>query len=157
MQQLTNEEIARVFSLYFGLPKSIRNIRWDSSIPSMESFIPNNNVIKDWRLLLTPLSAITDEHAIEVAKMCEYDIEKLKLYYGIKPFFKVRSGNLYVTFIPEKERNNEELDWIYISTQAYLFLITEGYAVPLFLGINHWANGKTAIKLKIAIDKTIVK
>lgn len=42
-----------------------------------------------------------------------------------------------------------------LTIYAYQYLIFKGYAVPLWFGVNHWANGKTAIELGIAIDKTL--
>jgi hypothetical protein len=37
--------------------------------------------------------------------------------------------------------------------ESFNQLILYGYAVPLWFGIGHWANGLTAIELGIAIDK----
>jgi len=41
-----------------------------------------------------------------------------------------------------------------VSFEIYQYLVQQGYAVPLFFGLNNCANRKTAIELGIAIDKT---
>jgi hypothetical protein len=38
-------------------------------------------------------------------------------------------------------------------SRLFQYLISKGYAVPLWFGIDYWANGKTAIELNIAIQK----
>lgn len=171
MQQLTNEEIARVFSLYFGLPKSIRNIRWNSSIPSMESFIPNNNAIKDWCLLLTPLSAITDKHAVELVEIIKGEkiLEKTKviveesiikiywseiLHESHKDYGYRYTATIYADLFTRTKNYGSSVKMDY---EAYQHLIQQGYSVPIFISLNHPLNGKTPIELGIAIDKTVTK
>jgi hypothetical protein len=38
----------------------------------------------------------------------------------------------------------------------YQYLIQQGYAVPLFYGVGHPMNGKTAIELGLALDATAI-
>lgn len=92
------------------------------------------------KLLLTPLSAITDEHAVEVAKM----------YGGVR--LKIDQDG----FIQVIDENNMVPRWFIISTipvELYMYLISKSYEVPLFFGIDHPCNGKTAIECGIAIIK----
>lgn len=93
-------------------------------------------------LLLTPLSSITDEHAIEVAKMFGYK--------GKNNEHLINVGEGIINGL----RNNRTVENFQVMTELYQYLISKGYAVPLWFGIGHWANGKTAIYLGIAIDKT---
>jgi hypothetical protein len=135
MNQLTNEEKARVFAMYLG--QKVFSNSYSKGIRELTANDIGNVLYSDDKglLNLTPLQDITDEHAVEVAKM-------------IKP-------NWYID-----EHNTKDIAWSLqheffdIDYNVYQYLIQKGYAVPLFFGVNHWANGKTAIELGIAIDKT---
>lgn len=126
--KLTNEEIAKVFAMYLGCEVTdysgvgITGMGIDISTGiSQYGVSTSGENLFDFgkvKLLLTPLSAITDEH----------DKERTALFNSYDD-----SGIAYPFM--------------------YQYLISKGYAVPLFFGINHWANGKTAIQLQIAIDK----
>lgn len=71
MKQLTNEEKATVFAGYFNkhmIPENTRNQKVNGMVLM---HIMNNAAIADeMKLLLTPLSSISDEHAIEIAQLC---------------------------------------------------------------------------------------
>ncbi|HRI34983.1 MAG TPA: hypothetical protein PLD02_14640 [Saprospiraceae bacterium] len=130
--KLTNEEIARVFAMYYG-KKTDAPHPYDIVTGTMIDYI-SVGMLK-MKLQLTPLSLISDEDAVEVAKM--EDSKNINRGYE----WLSRKGKV-LAYQPLKDVN------------AYQYLISKCYAVPLFFGINHWANGKTAIELGIAIDKT---
>ena len=90
--------------------------------------------INNFQLLLTPLASITDEHAIEVAKM-EYTEDDLP---------RTDTNRSYTGYGIISRKFNSEI---------FQQLIIWGYAVPLYFGLNHRANGKTAIELNLAISK----
>ncbi|MES2428268.1 MAG: hypothetical protein V4560_14910 [Bacteroidota bacterium] len=149
-QKLTNDEMTKVFSLY-GIDAPILTIDGKGRIMtihpkvltvSLNSIMQGQNLHgidkgngglhrtylnKDdqCNLLLSPLSKITDEHKNDVCKITGRDAGMFK---------------------------NE---WIFRFTnnaKVLQYLISKGYAVPLWFGIDHWANGKTAIELGIAIE-----
>jgi len=140
--ELTNEEIARVFAMYFELV----TYEWYTNPEDLNVAIVDGKTVKfisegkhtgEPKMRLTPLSSITDEHAIEVC-----DIE-----FG-KPERRTLELSDYI------ERGKEYAISDAFEYDIYQYLILKGYAVPLFFGVGHWANGKTAIELGIAIDKT---
>ncbi|MES2620205.1 MAG: hypothetical protein V4615_05065 [Bacteroidota bacterium] len=140
--KLTNEQIARVFGMYLGC--EMVHGRFHGHMEVIKGTGQFRATCSDWwedvsdnkyKLVLIPLSSITDEDAIEVAKI-----------HGSYSFdgrtFKVRGFK----------------DWLNsggnIRYNMYQYLIQQGYAVPLFIAPNHPANGKTAIELGLAIEKT---
>lgn len=143
MNKLTNEEIARVFAMYYGCGITHNK---NYTIEVINSYMFFSEIILKYKLLLTPLSAITDEHAIEVGKMeiPEGGLEYLS--HDKKTITFGRYGN--------DGWMNEYVFFDDINNFQHQYLIQQGYAVPLWFGVNHWANGKTAIELEIAIDKT---
>lgn len=92
------------------------------------------------KLLLTPLESIRDEHTVEVACL-EFPMQR-------------KEGNISDTdlakHIKEEHLPDVNVDVI-LNYTTYQQLILWGYAVPLYFGLDHWANGKTAIELGIAI------
>jgi hypothetical protein len=165
--ELTNEEIARVFAMYIGCKAKFvgervftQHIEGDlihtlvgivKNRAYMESFI---GAVIDYpidveiyhKLLLTPLSAITDEHAIKVARNFVLGAE----------YEKYRKDKKWCTGVGKdltKSVFNASNGFGLLYVQVYHHLIQQGYAVPLFFGIDHWANGKTAIELGIAVKK----
>lgn len=121
---LTNEEIARVFAMYLGQKCTdwVNIVTYNAWLLHMCRF--------DLKLLLTPLELISDEDAIEVAKMC--------MLPDATKFHTPEYGRTFL----------DDFNW-----ETYQYLISKGYAVPLFFVPSHWANGKTAIELGIAIKK----
>ncbi len=186
--KLTNEEIAKVFAMYLHA-----QVEFDDRIGNIHQYyLPAGKweVDKMWfvsleddndkemscsvaadkvKLLLAPLSNITDEHAIEVAKICG------------EPFLHIVNASTVLLHIicastMNKSRTDRSIwmqkdgtielftntgDWGGATTKAvnsfaiYQYLISKGYDVPMFFGIDHWANGKTAIDLGIAIESSI--
>lgn len=148
-QELTNEEIAKVFAMYGSstFTESEGNISgsgpaWYVVYKYVEDYL---NDLSPYKLLLTPLSRISDEDAIEVVQILkletkldnEYMLSQLKGFmhnHDIFYWFDLyRIKHIKIHFIMQ-------------------YLISKGYAVPLFFAPNHWANGKTAIEIGIAIE-----
>lgn len=124
MQQLTNEEAAKVYAMYIGLAcmceDSIERIS-GFTVDKVESFGTSYA-----QLLLKPLSEISDEDA---AICWEND-----------------------NYIPDtQDIKHVSRLFVEMSAKQHQFLISRGYSVPLFFAPNHWANGKTPIELGIAI------
>ena len=180
MNKLTNEEIARVFLMYYnaeiinprfkGTPLQYKNSmgRWFEASKYEQT---KEEFWAERKLVLTPLSAITDEHAIEVAELVNDEkyrngetfkvvkederisvhsskIEHTKAYKLEGYRYETRIyTDCYITPIKAYSETRQ------MPYEAYQYLIQQNYAVPLFFGLYHWANGKTAIELGIAISK----
>ena len=124
MNKLTNEEKAKVFAMYLGC-----KIKCSKSGALADVCHPHTCAdYGHWQLVLTSLSEITDEHAI----IC-WDIEN---------YVCSENDILHVSNILNE-----------MSAKLFQYLTSKGYAVPLWFGIDHWANGKTAIELGLAIEK----
>lgn len=132
--KLTDEEIVRVFGMYIGTKYRYKNEFGTYINNSFLGIHVRGHIQEGAVLLLKPLSGITDEDAIEVAHLMGYtDINNKK--------FLIQAG--------KSEAHNPIARFC-----TNMFLISKGYAVPLFFSPGHWANGKTAIELGIAIDST---
>lgn len=163
--QLTNFEIARVFAMYLGNVQRYRKgvhviTDWgigcfiEDEEQEYKMVVGKNSFqFIDRLLLLTPLAGITDEHAIEVAGFVFSETVSLNE--------KIRIGKNFINYTYlgkalgpyDAQDINEFMSEQHIEIFQQLFLW--GYAVPIYFGINHWANGKTAIELGIAVDKTL--
>lgn len=162
--QLTNEEKAKVAAMYLGCDVLIK----EDGESKFESILEGVNISPQYKgdvniyyakecghllrwsfdeckLILTPLDKITDQYKETIARICgsnfkgTYDLAICGESIVKGKTFEVATENI----------------WTY--NLAIQQLIMWGYAVPLFFSLNHWANGKTAIELKIAIDKTQTK
>lgn len=135
-QKLTSEEIARVFAMYWGchIRQDIGNTGVDGKLIRLsqttaciefDSYKTSAWEYSGCKLLLTPLSKITDEHKRIIAEMVypnsTSDLDYIG--YGIVTSPVVLPANVHQQLI----------DW--------------GYVVILY----PW--GKTAIELNIAIEK----
>lgn len=141
--KLTNEEIARVFAMYCPSNDKIfinpgTGISYYGTLYQLSSM---RGFMHEYRLRLTPLSAITNGHACICARLNGH------VYELDKPVLLERGHELIAKLTYS----------IHCAYPIYTQLIVWSYAVPLFFGINHWANGKTAIELNIAVDKTKIK
>lgn len=152
--KLTNEEISRVFAMYYGQ----RVLKFSKTAPATQicDCYMLGRINNDCVISLTPLSAITDEHAIEVAKICNFDNKTLTMckYNSFENLQDIGKRIIeYYLYNEIKDGFNTHGIWFNINDFNW-FLILKGYAVPLWFGLNHWANGKTAIELEVAIDRT---
>jgi hypothetical protein len=148
---LTPEEIAKVLRMYYGcecetiapdgIPHQIHetiNYYW------LDRSARDGTVLKPF---LRPLSAITDEDAIEVAKILR---SPHAVYHLSDPKNMIESAKYWIQWgLIAVFTNNGVANHF-----AYQYLISKSYAVPLFFSPGHWANGKDAIALGIAIDKS---
>ncbi len=157
---LTNEEIVRVSAMYWGAPLNA------GMITKVDSYWINKiaNGETDAMLKLHPLDQISDEHAIEVAKIVdaggdcvERHKDHISVYCTMNDYANERDTlNIYFhdnyeIFQLDEEGRVFEYDLFRLSC-VHQYLISKGYAVPLWLGIDHWANGKTAIELGLALS-----
>lgn len=151
--QLTNEEIAKVFAMYLdceckedysGKEKGTLVSVYRNGYCGVLHKVIWKVACNETTLLLKPLSSITDEDAMSVGLMC---------VGRDKPALLDHAGKKYIDrlYFPEKTLGrNVENPMLFVNINQYL--ISRSYAVPLFFAPNHWANGKTAIELGIAID-----
>ena len=189
---LTNEQIARVFAMYGnqhileegnnkGDLLGIYHTETDDRYRILTNCSSGQNYwspLEMYKLLLTPLSAISDEDAIQVAKIAGYneqivskdrdfncvtnevdvqEIERkkdcIKMSFNhicFEGFLTIRwDGSAFFT-----DEENENKEYVSATNFIHQFLIQRGYAVPLFIDVDHPDNGKTAIELGIAISKT---
>lgn len=147
MNQLTDQEIAKVFAMY--LYNKIINV--DTKLkyilnPYQLNYIKYFNE-GAYKLLLKPLPSISDEDAVEVAKIYWVG-NKFNNTYVYKA-----AGGRYVLdrYILKGDPQN-----VVPATNIYFliqYLISKGYDVPQWFGIDHWANGKFLIELGVAIEK----
>lgn len=189
-QELTNEEIAKVFAMYWDgntnpcknctsclvlTPDGERQLigfafnkiyvrTWPENISPCSAYFTYDK--NDCKLLLTPLSKITDEHAIEVCQIVSHaSVYTYSVLRGLN-FVQVvgedqegdsYGGTFYIFF-----DGTITWDWYNKDNQsgyeikifmAYQYLISQGYAVPLWFGIDHPNNGLTALELGIAVEK----
>lgn len=169
MQQLTNEEITKVFAGYIGCEATYNNKinNHQGKILGVDAvgnvILSHKSVLVPYKvcdigyssMLLTPLSSITDEHAIEVAKMFGMVMASVrertsKCVFLVDDTHSLLIGfDCHVTYAKNGFMHSEKETSLVVQRLAKL-----GYAIPLDFGHEHWANGKTAIQLGIAIDKT---
>ena len=146
MTELTNEQKARVFAMYWGC-RAYRVVRKTGELTERDDYSPVNPDLMEYinksqstwsyKLCLTPLSAISDEDAAGLGHI-SYGDPKLMSWSEIGK--GIVSDYLKRGIDP--------------SPAEYIYLIEKGYAVPLW---NDGCNGRTAIELGLAIDKTTLK
>lgn len=201
MNNLTKEEKAKVFAMYAGIPcvkhpcdsaaftylgqvpirfceknyyqgslKPVLHGDWSGGTNPQYSDAGMCEWV-DITLLLTPLSEITDEDAIEVAKitdavggsnlLVDRRKEHLLIYHRMNDTVYTSNPKDCVYFYPESfevfyQNDNGDIQDTTMCRIHFIiqFLISRGYSVPLFFGIDHWANGMDAIQLGIGIAKT---
>lgn len=152
-KQLTISEVQQALCPYikseclwcYSYPGEDGNILWIEPKPSHSSTIISWLGRPDWiKPVLSSLSDITDEHALEVAKVFG-GIDHLSDESKIAQVKELICTNQLYT----KQTNITGSRWLYV----FQHLIKKGYAVPLQIDIDHWTNGMTAIELEIAFDK----
>lgn len=165
VQTLNTEQKARIFAMYWGCKVSEwhngKEYPFESATVDADVMDRVCNTEADVKLFLRPLSAITDEDAIEVAKIAGTPInaEILKIRRDRKSWVEIEYR--WVNEIPEL--NNKD-GYSYSATgvpikevgnvACFQYFIQRGYAVPLFVSPGHPSNGLTAIELGLAIDST---
>lgn len=158
-QQLTQEEIARVFFMHYGCEYRFEDLSHIYKIGECNTFkLAWEQDFNNCKLLLTPLYRISDEDAIEVAKIMEDGVPYKS--YSVERTAKDNTAVWFAHWCVRiyhdgRIKGSQALQ--YIDSRPFQYLISKGYAVPLFFAPNHWANGKTAIELGIAIDNLQTK
>lgn len=165
--EITNQIKAKVFALYFGqqlLSKNdfkgefyrISTYKNHEEPAHVELAMPTaiiNYEINDCKLILKPLSSITDEDAIEVGKILfgkEYSEGTVYRHKDYEVWVKVLkpnttiNQNVYIGFKGGLSNGN---GWgLQNMLQAYQYLQSKGYDMPQFL-----LEGKTLQEAGLAI------
>jgi hypothetical protein len=174
---LTADQIKRIFAQYWGQRILMLTLHSDR-LQLVDHFLyPRFSF--DMKLALTPLSSISDEHAIEVARLAmwcpelidfkendlikdvniEENIDHQSTHVILKVSHFFHEGYVTIKFdgiIFLTDENMEKQEYTPALNLIYNYLKQKGYAVPLFIEMGHPHNGKTAIELDIAIDKTLI-
>jgi hypothetical protein len=144
-KNLSNEEVARIFAMYLGCECQVDEYRYPVNSVGINTGINSMLPLSNARLLLTPLSKISDEDAIEVAKTTgSFTITDTGKPIPIR--YLVNEGKMQIQRFTTTQKYLFRYD-------VYRYLVDKGYAVPLYFAPNHWANGKTALELGIAVEK----
>lgn len=155
---MEKEQIQQALAPYIFSP----NVRWQlHNVYVDEWYAPNNKKsdgIAWWldydakriRPELLSLKNISDEHAIEVAKIL--GVEYAKEPFGSDKHFD-KEG--LIQFVQEIF-TNAYCDAVACNAiKLFQYLQSLGYDVPLYFGLDNPNNGKTAIELGIAIEKEV--
>lgn len=148
MSNLTNEQKARVFAMY-----SEGNVKY-SPYAESGAFFPLvvrqlGKVVQHIEqghkpvMWITPLSAISDEQRLNAVLIFHNERPWIKSKICREDAVKYTLAATEIAFL--------------MDANVRQYYINEGIAVPLFIEVGHPDNGRTAIELGIAIDKTTVK
>jgi len=165
MNKLTNEEIARVFAMYLGcdiepMTSTFGGYSRNDRYLTIENI--SNILARDKKLKLKRFNKISDYDVIEFIKLLDersFEGYSIKRNLFNEPMIRVNVANDHSAF-DFSINSNFSVRYCRcgaysnypITYEAFLFLISNGYEVPLFFTPNHWANGKTPIELGIAIE-----
>lgn len=168
MNNLTQEQIGRVFGMYWGCGYAFQDLPHTYQVGMCNTYkLSWERGFVDCKLLLRLLSAIAEEHAAEVAYMAmshplideaidrdEVHADVIRHEDGIEIAMSCRCwvGSLFIKhgrFKIADEGEKEEP--IYYLPEIVQYLTQQGYAVPLFIAPGHADNGKTAIELGLGI------
>lgn len=142
--ELTKHEIHRIFAMYWGCD-AIEDGE-TGKVYSLDEISCPDDV--EWgtpygpRLILRPLSKVTDEDAIVVAKMA-LD----------KSVWNAETGRSWLSLAVKDHISSDGYHYGPLPWDVYQYLIQRGYALPLFIAPDHPNNGKTAIELGLAIER----
>ncbi len=155
MEQLSNEEKAKVFAMYYGCECRVTNGN-PNQVLFIKEIYPDActvstkgskggyfNSYNSVKLLLIPLANITDEDKRALSDIVTGDTTA---FNDEKDYIAC----LLISNLVYGQMNKRAM---IANIFAYQYLISKGYAVPLFFAPGHWANGKTAIELSISIEK----
>lgn len=163
-QELTTEQKARVFAQYIGhqVRHQIDEDRHQQNTlgaAQIDGIMLRGNSgywsasMDAFKLLLRPLSAITDEDAIEVARLLGYEYPRNEKGQFVERIDLVEVGRGAIGGISR----NGLVETFNVLAEVIQFLIQRGYAVPTFVAPNHPLNGKTPIEMGLAIDITTIQ
>lgn len=138
--EISKETKAKVFAQYLGQITTYQNFCLDPSV------LHDVLIGRDIKLLLTPLSKITDEDAIEVVKIMDPNAKDIYLSNGTIHWEYEFVGEMFESAI---EIGSIPLATPFASCQ---YLQSRGYDLP-----NYHLNGQTLIEANLALDKTLIK
>lgn len=148
--ELTTEQISRVFAMYIGCDCEATDGN-DKDVYRVDSDIIGLH--QQWsggvRLRLRTIDQITDAEAIEVAKIIGWNEEDAGKF-PIPPDSDISiMGRTFCERLSDLKLDRKISHVLYV----HQYLISIGIAVPLWFGIDHPLNGKTAIEAGIAIQQ----
>lgn len=155
MQKLSNEEIARVFAMYPGA--RVINPRFPDSGVSYDLtmagwfggsyFNKHREDCWDNRVLqLHDLEQISDASVTDLAKILKFSENELESAKREVVHVILSSYSLADFCGPYPNIYSQNIH------HCYEYLKTKFHSVPLFFGAGHWANGKNAVQLNIAVN-----
>jgi len=164
--ELTLKEKEKVFSMYYGQEVAQGGALVNNLLSLL--LMSGGKAYATLGLELNTFSEIKEDHAFCIAELIMN--EKLAESEGRK--LVIDDGYFTVFWSEVKHTGVDNFGFRYslkvyrdlfvmlpgfkghtqMNYDAYLYLISKGYAVPLFFEPNHWANGKTAIELNIATN-----
>ena len=147
MRSLSSEQTKVIIAQYWGQKVAMLNMH-------AETLHTVNNVLFErfninMLLALTPLEKMDTVDACQFIRILYPDCRMIKgiVISPIKICFKKKLKYSYVS---------GEIVFSKMSPQQFQWCLMMGYAPPLFIGPDHPENGKTAIEMDIAIDKTLI-
>jgi hypothetical protein len=164
---LTTDQICRVFGMHFGNKCVIelekdgysQPLKVDPSILQNIS-LPEGHIDKTtFKLLLTPLDKLSLEDAIAIFKIEGTSLDKM---VRVQNFVQDKDKFRIVYWFIDEEKMKSKKEWQWevglrfkdLCGLSIAYLMSKGYAIPLFFEPGHPLNGKTAIESGLAIDKT---
>lgn len=138
MKEISNEMRARVFAAYWGADYiSTYNGRGSThkvDATAMAALLDEKNYGVVRQLLLHRLEDITDDHAIEVAKILKEPVPKSAKDMSVSKWNKLLIGDIFLS-----EENEERLHYS-VWVELIDYLRSKSYALP-FMGIDLFASG----------------
>lgn len=107
-------------------------------------------IIAEPKLILKKLSSINRKDTIKCIEII-YNKES----DAMKSFKESVHGDYYQLFEVLQKKHEKHVDSAspFIVYSVYELLRQMGYAIPMFFGPNHWANGMDAFDLNLAVLK----
>lgn len=123
--EINNENKARFFALYWG-----QNLLMDEELSQVEVCNQIDFEWEQWKLSLKPLSSISDEDAIEVAKI-------YGTFYDTKEDLEDVKDHVILALIEDDEEAYNMWDHVGFQVMSYVidYLRSKGYALP-WMGLS---------------------
>jgi hypothetical protein len=151
-EQLTTEQIARVFAMYLGCPlqtlEYVNELNYLSGVEGVYTIRDKEGFVYEYdqcKLLLHPISSITDE-----------ELEEIAIMWGAAPHLTFLTTDRLREMLTNDEADLVEiLDDMSMNMLGCFYLVQyltqKGFAIPLYFSPNHPCNGKDAIELGLAV------
>lgn len=149
--EISKETKAKVYSSYLG-QEIIKGelIGLLHGLVNDTCYVRYNDVaryedVEDCTLLLTPLSKISDQDAIEVVKIMDPNAKEIYVSNG--------TINWEYEYLDERFKSTIEIRSIHLCAHyaSCQYLQSRGYDLP-----NYHLNGQTLIQAGLALDKTLI-